>query len=48
MGQDDTVKSNGKSGRFVNAIKIIMENWQRAHVMQGAAEMAYYLSIITF
>lgn len=43
MGQDDTVKSNGKSGRFVNAIKIIMENWQRAHVMQGAAEMAYYL-----
>src|SRR5699024_6278058 len=37
------IRSNGKSGSIVHAIKIIMENWKRANVMQGAAAMAYYL-----
>lgn len=32
-----------KKYNLVDAIKIIMENWTRASVMQGAAEMAYYL-----
>lgn len=38
METDNTAKLN-----FVDTIKIIMENWTRASVMQGAAEMAYYL-----
>ena len=32
-----------KEVRMVDAIKIIMNNWNRASVMQRAAEMAYYL-----
>src|SRR5690625_5022926 len=43
MEQSNHAKSNSKSGGFVGAVKIIMENWERASVMQGAAEMAYYL-----
>lgn len=38
METDDTKKLN-----IVDVIKIIMDNWTRASVMQGAAEMAYYL-----
>lgn len=43
MKHDQAIRSNGKSGSIVHAIKIIMENWKRANVMQGAAAMAYYL-----
>lgn len=43
MEQSNHAKSNSKSGGFVGAVKIIMKNWERASVMQGAAEMAYYL-----
>lgn len=32
-----------KKYSFIDAIKIIMDNWTRASVMQGAAEMSYYL-----
>jgi membrane protein len=35
--------SQAKKYNFIDALKIIMENWNRAAVMQGAAEMAYYL-----
>ena len=28
---------------LIDAIKIIIQNWTRASIMQGAAEMAYYL-----
>lgn len=35
--------SNTKKYNFIDALKIIMDNWTRASVMQGAAEMAYYL-----
>lgn len=38
METDDTKKLN-----IVDVIKIIMDNWTRASVMQGSAEMAYYL-----
>ena len=34
---------NTKNYNFIDALKIVMENWTRASVMQGAAEMAYYL-----
>lgn len=38
------MKSNHlKQYSFVDAFKIIMANWTRASIMQGAAEMAYYL-----
>jgi membrane protein len=36
-------QKNGEKINFIGAIKIIIENWNRASVMQGAAEMAYYL-----
>lgn len=32
-----------KKYNFIDAIKIVIDNWNRASVMQGAAEMAYYL-----
>lgn len=32
-----------KSVRFADFVKTIIDNWNRASVMQGAAEMAYYL-----
>lgn len=38
MGESQT-----KRYSFVDAIKIIIYNWSRASIMQGAAEMAYYL-----
>jgi len=34
---------NSKNIQLFDAIKIIIDNWTRASVMQGAAEMAYYL-----
>ena len=34
---------NTENYNFIDALKIVMENWTRASVMQGAAEMAYYL-----
>ena len=43
MKHDQAVRSNGKLGSFAHALKIIMENWKRANIMQGAAAMAYYL-----
>lgn len=43
MEQSNHAKSNSKSGNFAGAVKIIIENWKRASVMEGAAEMAYYL-----
>lgn len=38
MGESQT-----KRYSFVDALKIIIYNWSRASIMQGAAEMAYYL-----
>lgn len=35
--------STTKKYNVIDALKIIMDNWTRASVMQGAAEMAYYL-----
>lgn len=32
-----------KKNNLIDAIKIVIDNWTRASVMQGAAEMAYYL-----
>lgn len=32
-----------KKYSIIDAIKIIIDNWTRASIMQGAAEMAYYL-----
>lgn len=32
-----------KKYNLIDAIKIVIDNWTRASVMQGAAEMAYYL-----
>ncbi len=32
-----------KKNSFIDVVKIIMDNWNRASVMQGAAEMAYFL-----
>ncbi len=43
MEESKRSKSNNRSGDLVEAIQIIMENWQRAAVMQGAAEMAYFV-----
>lgn len=43
MERGKTANTNNESGGFVGALKIIMKNWERADVMQGAAEMAYYL-----
>lgn len=37
------VKELKKKNSFVDFIKIAMDNWNRASVMQGAAEMAYFL-----
>lgn len=34
---------NSEKIGFVDGIKIVIENWNRASIMQGAAEMAYYL-----
>lgn len=36
-------KNITKKYTLVDAIKIVIENWNRASIMQGAAEMAYYL-----
>lgn len=35
--------SESKKYSLIDAIKIIINNWTRASIMQGAAEMAYYL-----
>ncbi len=32
-----------KKNNIVDVVKVIMKNWNRASVMQGAAEMAYFL-----
>jgi len=36
-------QNNSKNIQLFDAIQIIIKNWNRASVMQGAAEMAYYL-----
>lgn len=36
-------ESATKNYSWVDAVKIIIYNWNRASIMQGAAEMAYYL-----
>lgn len=38
-------KSQAKNNQMIESIKIIIENWQRAAIMQGAAEMSYYLML---
>ena len=43
MERGNAANAGNESGGFVGALKIIMKNWERADVMQGAAEMAYYL-----
>ena len=37
------VESSNKKYSVVDAIKIVIYNWNRASIMQGAAEMAYYM-----
>lgn len=36
-------ESTIKKYSLIDAVKIVIENWTRASIMQGAAEMAYYL-----
>lgn len=35
--------SQNSKNTFVDTVKILIENWNRASIMQGAAEMAYFL-----
>lgn len=43
MMQDESTNPENKKGNLFEAFQIILANWQRAAIMQGAAEMAYFL-----
>lgn len=43
MVQEESTNPENKKSNLFEAFQIILANWQRAAIMQGAAEMAYFL-----